>query len=151
MATPGHKGFYVSWQSGSQQVAVMFAALVGVVLSSTIPPEKMNVWGWRVPLLLGCVIIPFLFRLRRSLKETEKFAARKHRPTTVVGRCFRAANFSVSCKDRLNRKRNGIITQPRSSGTRHPHTFIFSGGIVELSTTPTSAANMTATCWLPDC
>jgi len=28
------KGFYVSWQSGSQQVAVMFAALVGVVLSS---------------------------------------------------------------------------------------------------------------------
>ncbi len=82
IATPGHKGFYVSWQSGSQQVAVMFAALVGVVLSSTIPPEKMNLWGWRVPLLLGCVIIPFLFRLRRSLQETEKFAARKHRPTT---------------------------------------------------------------------
>src|SRR5271167_4029074 len=33
IATPGHKGFYVSWQSGSQQVAVMFAALIGVVLS----------------------------------------------------------------------------------------------------------------------
>ena len=28
IATPGHKGFYVSWQSGSQQVAVMFAASV---------------------------------------------------------------------------------------------------------------------------
>jgi len=82
IATPGHKGFYVSWQSGSQQIAVMFAALVGVVLSSTLPPEKMNVWGWRVPLLLGCVIIPFLFRLRRSLQETDQFAARKHRPTT---------------------------------------------------------------------
>src|SRR3989475_9901663 len=26
IATPGHKGFYVSWQSASQQVAVMFAA-----------------------------------------------------------------------------------------------------------------------------
>jgi metabolite-proton symporter len=82
IATPGHKGFYVSWQSGSQQVAVMFAALVGVLLSSTLAPEKMSVWGWRVPLLLGCVIIPFLFRLRRSLQETDKFAARKHRPTT---------------------------------------------------------------------
>src|ERR1700676_31742 len=82
IATPGHKGFYVSWQSGSQQVAVMFAALVGVVLSSILPPEKMTVWGWRVPLLLGCVIIPFLFRLRRSLQETETFAARKHRLTT---------------------------------------------------------------------
>jgi MFS transporter, MHS family, citrate/tricarballylate:H+ symporter len=82
IATPGHKGFYVSWQSGSQQVAVMFAALVGVVLNSALPAEKMELWGWRVPLLLGCVIIPFLFRLRRSLQETEEFVARKHRPST---------------------------------------------------------------------
>src|SRR5213075_78179 len=52
IATPGHKGFYVSWQSASQQVAVMFAALLGVVLSSFLPPEKMAAWGWRVPLLL---------------------------------------------------------------------------------------------------
>jgi MFS family permease len=27
LATPGHKGFYVSWQSASQQAAVMFTAL----------------------------------------------------------------------------------------------------------------------------
>jgi metabolite-proton symporter len=82
IATPGHKGFYVSWQSGSQQVAVMLAALVGVVLSSILPPDKMMAWGWRVPLLLGCAIIPFLFRLRRSLKETDEFLARKHRLNT---------------------------------------------------------------------
>src|SRR3989475_3982695 len=82
IATPGHKGFYVSWQSGSQQVAVMFAALVGGVLSAKLPPEKMLGWGWRVPLLLGCVIIPFLFWLRHSLQETDEFIARKHRPST---------------------------------------------------------------------
>jgi MFS family permease len=82
IATPGHKGFYVSWQSGSQQVAVIFAALVGVALSSALPPENMALWGWRIPLLLGCVIIPFLFRLRRSLQETDEFVARKRRPST---------------------------------------------------------------------
>jgi MFS transporter, MHS family, citrate/tricarballylate:H+ symporter len=82
IATRGHKGFYVSWQSGSQQVAVMFAAMIGVVLSSVLPPEKMTQWGWRVPLLLGCVIVPFLFRLRRSLQETDEFVARKRRPST---------------------------------------------------------------------
>jgi len=81
IATPGHKGFYVSWQSASQQVAVMFAALLGVVLSSILPPQQMMLWGWRVPLLVGCVIIPFLFRLRRSLQETDEFAARQHKPT----------------------------------------------------------------------
>src|SRR3981189_1949843 len=82
IATPGHKGFYVSWQSGSQQVAVVFAALVGVLLSSVLPPETMALWGWRVPLFLGCAIIPCLFRLRRSLQETDEFVARKHRPST---------------------------------------------------------------------
>lgn len=80
IATPGHKGFYVSWQSGSQQVAVMFAASVGVLLNSILPLEQMERWGWRIPLLLGCIIIPFLFRLRKSLAETDEFLARKHRP-----------------------------------------------------------------------
>jgi Na+/melibiose symporter-like transporter len=40
----------------------------------------MERWGWRIPLLLGCIIIPFLFRLRKSLAETDEFLARKHRP-----------------------------------------------------------------------
>lgn len=82
IATPGHKGFYVSWQSGSQQVAVMFAALLGVVLNSRLSTEQMAHWGWRVPLLVGCLIIPLLFVLRGSLKETGAFLARKVRPGT---------------------------------------------------------------------
>src|SRR5712671_7194623 len=44
IATPGHKGFYVSWQSASQQVAVMFAALLGVVLSSILSAERRTDW-----------------------------------------------------------------------------------------------------------
>lgn len=81
IATPGHKGFYVSWQSGSQQVAVVFAALLGVLLSSVLRPEQLEGWGWRVPLLVGCTIIPLLFVIRRSLEETEEFLARSRRPS----------------------------------------------------------------------
>ena len=83
IATPGHKGFYVSWQSASQQVAVMFAALIGVALHWLLPPQKMGLWGWRIPLLVGCAILPVLFVLRRSLQETDEFASRKHRPSTA--------------------------------------------------------------------
>jgi len=83
IATPGHKGFYVSWQSGSQQIAVMFAASTGVVLNGILPPEKMERWGWRLPLLIGCLIVPFLFKLRKSLVETDEFVARKSRPSTA--------------------------------------------------------------------
>src|SRR5712664_2274262 len=60
IATPGRKGFFVSWQSGSQQVAVAFAALLGLILSTTLRPEQMAGWGWRVPLLIGSILIPFL-------------------------------------------------------------------------------------------
>jgi MFS family permease len=95
IATRGHKGFYVSWQSGSQQVAVMFAALVGVVLSAKLPPERMTAWGWRVPLLLGCVIIPFLFTLRRSLQETDEFKSRKQRPNTSEVLRSLTANWGI--------------------------------------------------------
>ncbi len=81
IATPGHKGFYVSWQSASQQVAVMVTALLGVVLGSLLSSAAMDLWGWRIPFLVGCLIIPILFVLRRSLAETEAFQARKHHPS----------------------------------------------------------------------
>ena len=81
MATPGHRGFYCAWQSASQQVAVVFAALLGVALGALIPPEGMSQWGWRVPFLIGCMIVPLLFWLRKSLEETEAFLAQKHHPS----------------------------------------------------------------------
>jgi MFS family permease len=81
IATPGHKGFYVSWQSGSQQVAVVFAGVLGYALSNLMPPEALEAWGWRIPLIVGCMIIPFIYIIRRTLQETEEFAARKHHPT----------------------------------------------------------------------
>jgi metabolite-proton symporter len=82
IATPGHKGFYVSWQSASQQLAVVFAGLIGVVLNSSLTPAQMDAWGWRIPLLIGCLIIPVVFVIRRSLSETREFQARTHHPST---------------------------------------------------------------------
>jgi len=77
IASPGRKGFYVAWQSGSQQVAVMFAALLGIVLSVSLSAGQMAAWGWRIPLLAGCSLLPLLFLLRHSLEETDAFLARR--------------------------------------------------------------------------
>ncbi len=81
IATPGKRGFYTSWQSGSQQVAVISAALLGVLVNLRLPARQVADWGWRIPLIAGCAIIPFLFVIRRSLAETEEFLARRHRPS----------------------------------------------------------------------
>lgn len=80
IATPGHRGFYCSWQSASQQVAVVFAALLGVGLSAVVAPQHMVQWGWRVPFFVGCLIVPLLFWLRRSLAETPAFLVQKRHP-----------------------------------------------------------------------
>ncbi len=81
MAPPGRKGFFVAWQSGSQQVAIMFAAIIGFLVNRSLAPEGVSAWGWRIPFFVGCLIIPFLFYIRRSLEETPEFLARKHRPS----------------------------------------------------------------------
>ena len=78
IATPGRRGFYTSWQSASQQVAVILAALLGVSLTAVLSPEQMSAWGWRVPLLFGCAIIPLILLLRQSLRETDAFHSMSH-------------------------------------------------------------------------
>ncbi|HEY4074985.1 MAG TPA: MFS transporter [Herbaspirillum sp.] len=80
MATPGHKGFYVSWQSASQQVAIIVAAALGYAINTTLTPAEVGSWGWRIPFFVGCMIVPVIYMIRRSLQETEEFLARAHRP-----------------------------------------------------------------------
>lgn len=78
IATPGRKGFYTSWQSGSQQVAIMVAAAMGFALNAVLEQSAISDWGWRIPFLFGCLIVPFIFVLRRKLEETQEFTARRH-------------------------------------------------------------------------
>jgi MFS family permease len=81
IATPGHRGFYVSWQSASQQVAVVFAALLGIWVSWMLPVSAVSQWGWRIPFLVGCLLIPLLYTIQNSLRETPAFLARGRRPS----------------------------------------------------------------------
>ena len=80
MAPPGHKGFYVSWQSASQQLAIVTAAALGYALNAWFAPADIAAWAWRVPFFVGCLIVPIIFVIRRSLRETAAFLARRHRP-----------------------------------------------------------------------
>ncbi|MEB0165301.1 tricarballylate/proton symporter TcuC, partial [Glaciimonas sp. CA11.2] len=80
IAPANRKGFFVSWQSASQQVAVIVAGAMGIGLSTLLDNEALHQWGWRLPFLFGCLIVPAIFFIRRSLTETPEFAARTHHP-----------------------------------------------------------------------
>jgi len=81
IAPENRKGFFVSWQSGSQQVAVIFAALLGLALNHLLAKDQVTEWGWRIPFVIGCLIVPFLFWIRSMLEETEAFSQRKVHPS----------------------------------------------------------------------
>ncbi len=69
IAPPDRRGFFVSFQSASQQVAVITAAALALGLGALLGASRMADWGWRLPLAFGCAIIPLLFVLRRSLED----------------------------------------------------------------------------------
>lgn len=69
-ARPGRRGFFTSWQGASQGMAVLAAGLSGVVLATILSKEQLADWGWRVPFVLGLLIVPVGLYIRRRLPET---------------------------------------------------------------------------------
>src|SRR5258708_916575 len=95
ISTPGNRGFYTSFQSSSQQVAIFVASIIGYLLSEVMPADTVAAWGWRIPFFIGCLIIPFIFLLRRTLEETPAFLAMKKHPTASEVFASAAANWRI--------------------------------------------------------
>ncbi len=86
-APPDRRGFYGSWQLASQGLAVLVAALLAFTVSRSLPRPALESWGWRVPFLLGTLIVPIGLWLRRALEETHanvNSARTAHLSTTRV-------------------------------------------------------------------
>jgi len=64
------KCFYGSWQLASQNIGSIISGLVGLLLALLITPGATDSWGWRVPFLLGILIAPVGYYIRRNLDET---------------------------------------------------------------------------------
>lgn len=70
IASPQRRALMVSWQPTSQQIAATTGALVGVILSKTMPAEALDAYGWRIAFLIGAACLPFGLWMRRTLPET---------------------------------------------------------------------------------
>jgi MFS family permease len=82
-ATHGRKGLYGSWQMVSQSLAFGLGSLIALALTTTLTPEALESWGWRVPFLLGILIGPVGYYIRSRADESPEFLAllrRQDRP-----------------------------------------------------------------------
>lgn len=69
-APPARRGFFGAWQLASQGLAVLAAAGAAYAVNALLSPTQVTEWGWRVPFLLGVLIVPVGLWLRRALEES---------------------------------------------------------------------------------
>jgi MHS family proline/betaine transporter-like MFS transporter len=74
-APPGLRGLYGSCQTVSQALAFALGASSAYWLSTGLTPQAFESWGWRVPFLLGMLIGPVGFFIRRHVDESPEFQA----------------------------------------------------------------------------
>ncbi|MBU6259485.1 MAG: MFS transporter [Burkholderiales bacterium] len=64
------RGIYASWQLASQGIAGLVAGLMGLAMTRSLGPAEMLAWGWRVPFLVGLLLVPLALYLRHHMPET---------------------------------------------------------------------------------
>jgi MFS family permease len=69
--------FVVSWRGASQGMAAFVAALIAASTTALLSPAAMQDWGWRIPFMLGGLIGPAGWYLRRRMPAIAERSSRK--------------------------------------------------------------------------
>ena len=74
MSTPQNRGFW----SGFLYVTLVMGQLLALIILLLmqyvfLTPHQIEVWGWRIPFLLGAAGAVLIFWLRRQMQESERF------------------------------------------------------------------------------
>ena len=80
-APEGRRGFFGSFQQASVAGGLLLGSGVAALCSTLLSPGQMEDWGWRVPFLLGGLLVPVGVYMRRNIEETPAYRdAARHGP-----------------------------------------------------------------------
>lgn len=99
-APAGRRGFYGSLQQSSVAGGLLLGSATAALISTMMSAQAVEAWGWRIPFLLGGLIGPLGWYMRRHIEETPLFrqATREPAPTRPAGdtrHLLRAFGFTV--------------------------------------------------------
>lgn len=89
------KGLYGSWQLVGQCLAVFSGAAMVAAVTHAFSPQTLDLWGWRIPFVMGLLIGPVGLWIRKYMQEPQVYLdARKqvrgHDPSLMqVVRAYR--------------------------------------------------------------
>lgn len=81
----------VGWLQATMAVSNILAAVIGVAITGLFSEQQVTEWAWRIPFIIGLLIIPVALYIRSSLTETEEFVdlearrkERRRRPVSIL-------------------------------------------------------------------
>jgi len=74
-APEGRRGHLGSYSQVSIVGGVLMSSAVAALLNTVFTPEQVDAWAWRLPFLLGAVLLPVGLWLRSGIEETPRFRA----------------------------------------------------------------------------
>lgn len=85
---PARRAEFASWLLFSGGLTTVLAALTGTLLYALFTPDQVTGWAWRLPFILGTLVYPVGFYIRRRTAETAEFrrAGGSRRPVRDVFR-----------------------------------------------------------------
>lgn len=69
LAPPGRRCYVTSWRPASQGLSALAGALVTAGTGALLAPEQLAAWGWRIPFVLGMLVGPVGWYIRRHMAE----------------------------------------------------------------------------------
>ncbi|MDR5753293.1 MULTISPECIES: MFS transporter [unclassified Caballeronia] len=78
-APANRRGYFGSYQMVAQAVASLCGSLFGAVLTRSLSPEHLSSWGWRIPFVIGLMIVPVGLYLRSKLDESPVFVEKSEK------------------------------------------------------------------------
>jgi MHS family proline/betaine transporter-like MFS transporter len=94
------RGFFGSFQQSSVALGMLLGSGVGALCSSLMSGQMLDSWGWRIPFLVGFILGPIGWYMRRNIADTEAFkeaisTADTLPVTTGLKLAFRAFGFAI--------------------------------------------------------
>ncbi|GAA3591399.1 MFS transporter [Agrococcus terreus] len=78
-AAPSRRAFAGSWQQVSVGAGVLIASGIGAIITSSLPAEAVDSWGWRLAFVIAASLGFVGLWLRRSVEDTDSFEVAKSR------------------------------------------------------------------------
>lgn len=79
-APRNRRGYFGSWQQASVAGGLLLGSGTAALFSTLLTPDQMDAWGWRIPFILGIILLPVGLYMRANIDETPAYREARAEP-----------------------------------------------------------------------